>query len=398
MSAQITVRHVVGLVVPAFDRGGLEQVVLNLYRGYRSLGHDCVVLVENNVSGYMAKRLGRKQDVVVFNKDETLFLRTCAVRAVTVLHYHYSVYLLKAMRALGIYTIYTIHNVYTWLDEETFRERADQIIAADRVVAVSRFVRDYFCVRKGVSFESVNIVPNGVDLSALTHGARITREALGLPPNGVIFANIASLHRNKHQALVIRAAELLLERTSDFCVALVGNSTDPEYQAEIENRLVNSAACSHIRLVPFVEAELLNSFYREVVDCVLLLSLQEGCSNVVLEALATDRMMILTDVGNAREAATLSDRVRIVAPAYPEIQAVSAVSIYELSRLDNTPNIQKVVDSMFEFIVTPPAPTAAERLGACLQSIDASIMVARYADFISAQASLLMLRGDHAYL
>jgi glycosyltransferase involved in cell wall biosynthesis len=391
MSNQITVRHVIGLVVPAFDRGGLEQVVLNLYRGYKSLGHDCVVLVENNVSGYMTKRLQRKQDVVVFNKDETTFFRTCAVRSVTVLHYHYSVYLLRTMKYLGIYTIYTIHNVYTWLDDEIFRERADQILAADRVVAVSRFVRDYFCVRKGVSFESVDIVPNGVDLSALTPGARITREALGLPPNGFLFANIASWHRNKHQILVIRAAELLLERISDFCVALVGNPADLEYQAEIEARLVNSAARSHIRLVPFVAAEFLNSFYREVVDCVLLPSLQEGCSNVVLEALATDRMMILTDVGNAQEAAALSDRVRIVRPAYPDVQAVSAARIYELSRSNRAPNMQEVVDSMFDFIVNPRAPTRAERLSACLRSIDVSNMVARYADFISAQASLLTL-------
>lgn len=55
-----SVRQSIGLVVPAFDKGGLAQVVLNLYLGYRSLGHDCVVLVENNISGYMAKRLDRK--------------------------------------------------------------------------------------------------------------------------------------------------------------------------------------------------------------------------------------------------------------------------------------------------------------------------------------------------
>jgi glycosyltransferase involved in cell wall biosynthesis len=382
--------HVIGLVVPAFDKGGLEQAVLNLYRGYRSLGHDCVILVENNVSGYMAKQLERKQDVVVFNKDETLFLQTCAARGVTVLHYHYSVYLLRTMRALGIFTMYTLQNIYTWLDDEAFQERADQILSADQVVAVSRFARDYFCSRKGVSFERVSVVPNGVAVPGLMSGTQITRQALGLPSSGVIFANIASWHPNKHQALIIRAAELLLERRSDFCVVLVGNSGDPDYQAEIEARLLVSEVRSHVRLIPFITAEFLGSFYREVVDCVLLPSLQEGCSNVVMEGLATDRMMILTDVGNAREAAALSDRVRIVRPAYSDLRAVTAAFIHEMSRMGDAPNVQEVVDAMFDVIATPPAPTGPERHSACLQAIDVNNMVARYADFIEAQASLTL--------
>jgi glycosyltransferase involved in cell wall biosynthesis len=338
----------------------------------------------------MAKQLERKQDVVVFNKDETLFLQTCAVRGVTVLHYHYSVYLLKTMRTLGIFTMYTLQNIYTWLDDEAFQERADQILAADQIVAVSRFARNYFCSRKGVSFESVSVVPNGVAVPGLMSGTQVTRQALGLPSNGVIFANIASWHPNKHQALVIRAAELLLERRSDFCVVLVGNPGDPDYQAEIEGRLLVSKARSHVRLIPFITAEFLGSFYREVVDCVLLPSLQEGCSNVVQEALATDRMMILTDVGNAREAAALSDRVRIARPAYSDLRAVTPAFIHEMSRTGDAPNVQEVVDAMFDVIVSPPAPTRPEKHSACLQAIDVNNMVARYADFIGTQALLML--------
>jgi glycosyltransferase involved in cell wall biosynthesis len=390
MSNEVTTRHVIGLVVPAFDKGGLEQVVLNLYRGYRSLGHDCVVLVENNVSGYMATRLEQKQDVVVFSKNETVFLQTCVSRFITVLHYHYSTYLISNMKNLGIYTIYTLHNVYTWLDDETFQERGNQILAANRVVAVSRFVRDYFCLRKGVSFERVDIVPNGVDLTTLTPSGRITREALGLPSRGFIFANIASWHRNKHQALVIGAAELLLHRMNDFCVAFIGDFGDPDYQTEIEALLVLSKARSHIRLVPFVSAQVLGSFYCEVVDCVLLPSLQEGCSNVVLEGLATDQTMILTAVGNAREAAALSDRVRIVRPAYPDVQAVNAATICELSRLSHASNVQEVADAMFDVIINPPKPTTAAKRRACLQSIDVDNMVTQYGNFIAAQALLLV--------
>lgn len=69
-------RGTIGLVVPAFDRGGLEQVVLNLYRGFRRAGYDCLILIENNEAGYMSS-LVRPGDAFIFNRDERLFLNKC---------------------------------------------------------------------------------------------------------------------------------------------------------------------------------------------------------------------------------------------------------------------------------------------------------------------------------
>jgi glycosyltransferase involved in cell wall biosynthesis len=145
---------------------------------------------------------------------------------------------------------------------------------------------------------------------------------------------------------------------------------------------------TYIRLVPFVSAEHLGTFYHEIVDCVLLPSLQEGCSNVVLEALATDRMMILTDVGNAREAAALSARVRIVPPAYPDVHALTPVMIAELSRTSDTSNVQEVVNAMFDMILDPPSPTDAANLESRMLAIDSSIMARHYGSFIAAEALL----------
>jgi hypothetical protein len=58
--------------------------------------------------------------------------------------------------------------------------------------------------------------------------------------------------------------------------------------------------------------------------------------------------------------------------------------------MGDAPNVQEVVDAMFDVIVNPPAPTRPERHSACLQAIDVNNMVARYADFIGAQALLML--------
>ena len=64
---------VIGLVVSSFDKGGLEQVVLNLYRGYRQAGYPAYILVEQNILGAMAAEVP-PQDIFVFDRNEDAFL------------------------------------------------------------------------------------------------------------------------------------------------------------------------------------------------------------------------------------------------------------------------------------------------------------------------------------
>lgn len=339
-------RGTIGLVVPAFDRGGLEQVVLNLYRGFRRAGYDCLILIENNEAGYMSS-LVRPGDAFIFNRDERLFLNKCHERRVGALSYHYSTFGLQDCSRLGFYTLYTLHNVYTWLDDDQFAARARQILAADGVIAVSSFVRNYFCRRAGAPRDAVEIIGNGVDVAGLKRPVRpLTDYAFGSSGNKTVFGVLASFHRNKHHLLAVRAAEILAARRQDFEVLFVGNAAVPDYHAEIRRAVAASGARERIHFTGFLDHEQMAALYQHTLDAVLLASLQEGCSNVVLEALAFDLPMVLTDVGNAQEAAALSSKVRVVPRSYPDLMALRPAEIDRLSRTGDTPNVEALADAM----------------------------------------------------
>lgn len=335
----------VAIVVPSFDRGGLEQVALNLYRGYRALGSRCIVLVERNEAGYMLGRLERPGDGIILNGDESLFVEALARHEIDVVHYHYSTFGLAAARRLGLFTLYTVHNVYTWLDDAGFAHHAGQIMEADRVVAVSRFVRDYFCRRAQVPMDQVDVIPNGIDLSWIAGAGAGTLPDLDIPAGRFVFVLPASYFPVKHHPLALRAAELLLSRRKDFHLVFVGNVGDEGYAVDVDTLVASSPARTHVSQVACLSHDQMAAVYQQLADCVVLPTIQEGCSNVVLEALAFDRSLIITDVGNAAEARALSPRVRVIDRA-EEIDALTPDRIEALSRTGDCRNLRALVDAM----------------------------------------------------
>ncbi|GMG80810.1 hypothetical protein LNKW23_00220 [Paralimibaculum aggregatum] len=365
----------VGLVVPSFDKGGLEQVALNLYRGYRARGCRVVVLVENNIAGAMLGRLESPDHAVILNREEPRFVETLAAHGIEVLHYHYSSFGLAAARALGIFTLYTLHNVYTWLDDAGFAHHARQVLQADRVTAVSEFVRSYFAGRAGCPADRIELIPNGVDLGWLEGAAPLPD--LGLPEGRFVFAMPASFHPVKHHPLAIRAAEMLAERHRGFQLVLLGNPGEEAYGAHVERLIAASPARARITRVDYVPHDAMAAFYREVVDCVLLPTLQEGCSNVVLEALAADRPMILTDVGNAREARRMSPRVRVIEAA-EDVAALGPARIAALSQTGETRNLRALVEAMAAALTMRGGAAAPEVLAERRAAIGLDRMVDAY--------------------
>ncbi len=369
-------RGTIGLVVPAFDSGGLEQVVLNLYQGFRSVGYDCVVLIENNEAGYMSS-LVRPGDAFIFNRDERLFLEICRTRGIGALSYHYSTFGLEECSKIGIHTLYTLHNVYTWLDDADFAARAHRIMAAHSVIAVSSFVRNYFCRRAGVPREAVEIIGNGVDIGRLKIAVPpLARGSFGLSQDKTVFGVLASFHRNKHHLLAVRAAEILAARRDDFEILFVGKAAVPDYHVEVSRAVAASVARKHIQFADYLDRERMAALYQHVLDAVLLASLQEGCSNVVLEALAFDLPMVLTDVGNAQEAAALSDKVRVVPRSYPDLMALRPADIDRLSRSGDTPNVEAVAAAMEAVI--EDRKTSHNLLQQVDRTISVETMVERY--------------------
>ncbi len=365
----------VAIVVPSFDRGGLEQVALNLYRGYRARGCPCIVVVVNNVAGHMLTRLEEPAHGIVLDRDEALFLETLAEHEVDVVHYHYATFGLREARALGLFALYTIHNLYTWLDDGAFSAHVGEVLEADRVVAVSSAVRDYFVRRAACAPGRVDLIPNGIDLDWLHIPTALPD--LDLPEGRFVFALPASYFPVKHHVLAIRAAERLLARRRDFQLVFVGNVGEPAYAEMVADRVAKSPAARYITQLPCLAHDAMAAFYRERVDCVILPTIQEGCSNVVLEALALDMSMILTDVGNAREAKALSSRVRVIDRA-AEFDTLRPEDVAALAAHGETRNLDALVGAMAAAIMRPGEAADAEALAERRTEIGLDRMVGAY--------------------
>lgn len=359
-------RPVIGLVVSSFDKGGLEQVVLNLYRGYRAAGYEAYLLVEENILGPMARQMPAEH-LFVFDRDERKFLAFCREKNINTLHYHYNTFLMKGARLIGFRILYTIHNIYTWKNDAEMAAYAAKLQSAHRLVAVSGFVRDYFCARTGLPKERVEVINNGVQLDELFRPASLpfTRGSLGLKEGDIALAMVASFHPVKHQIGMLGVMRRLQARLPQAKLLLVGNVGDPEYYKEFCRHLQASPAAGSVIQVPYLNHTQMGEFLRTIPDLFLLPTLQEGCSNAVLEALCSGLPMVLTDVGNAREAEAAAPGACIVAPAaVPDPVQLTDRLARQLSGEENAPNADALADAICAAAADLPAMKAAARTAA----------------------------------
>lgn len=360
-------RPAIGLVVSSFDKGGLEQVVLNLYRGYLAAGRQVYLLVEENILGPMAQQVDPER-LLVFNRDEDTFLHLCRQHDIRVLHYHYNTYMMHGVRLMGFRVLYTIHNIYTWKSDAemlVYGRLLDR--CADSIVAVSGFVRDYFCRRTGLPTARVEVIPNGVETEELLTDSPLpfSRESLGYSPEEVVFAFIASYHPVKHHLGMIGVMEQLAAAAPRIRLLLLGNQGDPACHAAFQQALAQSPAKDAIRCLPYLPHSQVGAFLRSVPDVFLLPTLQEGCSNAVLEALCCGLPLVLTDVGNAREVKELAPAsCLVVPPAWQSPDQLTEEKIQALARQAHAPNGQALADAMMQMARELPQAKAAAQAAA----------------------------------
>ena len=290
----------IGFVVPSFDKGGLQSVVSDLYKYVRSVGHEGTIFVEKDEIGYYSGLLD-PQDLVVLRSRQEEFFAEISARKINVLHYNYSDFMLPEAKKTGIAIIYTLHNVYTWLDDAMFQVRAQAIACSDCIVANSTYTKNYFERRSGSRHEKLIVIPNGVDVEGLRHATPIRPSKYNIPEGKYVFAQFSSFHRVKHHVVLIRAAERLAKKRDDFHVAFFGNIGDKQYFDEICNAINVSPARRHLSYPGYLKSDEIGGVLLGTVDCALMTTLQEGCGNAAIEASAVGRPLIMTDTGIARD-------------------------------------------------------------------------------------------------
>ncbi|WP_405652435.1 glycosyltransferase family 4 protein [Streptomyces sp. NBC_00019] len=181
--------------------------------------------------------------------------------------------------------------------------------------AGARWTHRLVCVSEGerVQGEAAGIpapyvvIPNGVDLGHFDGLEGLTREAarrrLGVAPSVPLAVCVGRLCRQKGQDVLLRSWGGIVDRVPGAQLVLVGDGPDREM---LENR-----ASSGVVFAGAVEDP--RDWYRAA-DLVVLPSRWEGMALAPLEAMASSRPVVVTDVTGARESLPWGHASRVVVP------------------------------------------------------------------------------------
>ena len=168
----------------------------------------------------------------------------------------------------------------------------------DRVVGVGQSVRRALVNNEGIRDGRVDVIYNGVDVSAFDDAvadrAEVRRE-IGVGPDALVIIQVARLDLLKDHATAIRTVQRVTRRREDAVLVLVGEGPELEMvQAEIDSHRLRP----HVRLLGLRRDV---SRLLRAADVFLLTSISEGIPVTVIEAMAAGLPVVSTDVGGVAE-------------------------------------------------------------------------------------------------
>ena len=198
---------------------------------------------------------------------------------------------------------------------------------AARVVAVSRALADE-AQALGVAPERVAIVMNGVDPTLFRPGDRAAARAqLGLPASAKVLLYVGHLKELKGVLDLARAFEIAASDPS-LHLAIVGGGEQTAAMQALDAKLPGRVTLAGAR--PLAEVPQ----WMAACDALVLASHHEGTPNVVLEALASGRRVVATEVGGIPDLIT-SDALGALVP--PRDPAALARAIVRAAHTDYDP-------------------------------------------------------------
>jgi glycosyltransferase involved in cell wall biosynthesis len=177
---------------------------------------------------------------------------------------------------------------HLWLDRLTQRR-------VDRYVCVSRAVADFSATRAGLPREKLAVIPNGIDLDKYPAAQPADLRALGVAAGRRVVTFVGRLEPQKGVDWLIAAAPQWMANVPDCDLLLVGAGPSG---ASLQ------AACRQAGIADRVHFAGWRADVPQILaasDLLVLPSAWEGMPNVVLEAMASRRPVVASDVEGVRE-------------------------------------------------------------------------------------------------
>lgn len=199
-----------------------------------------------------------------------------------------------ASRLTGIPIVATHHN---WTRDSIRTTLVEYIDAAclhfcHKVIAVSRPVAES-ARRALVSRRRIEIIPNGIDLTAFTATSQNPglRASLGIPPDVPVIGSVGRLDKTKGHELLIEAARRVVDAGQGVAILIVGEGVERDNLELLVQRLGLSDQ------VVFAGYQRDVKRFMTLMDVFVLPSRREGTPMALLEAMALGKPVVGTPVG-----------------------------------------------------------------------------------------------------
>jgi glycosyltransferase involved in cell wall biosynthesis len=279
-------------VVLSLEPGGMENGVVNVARGLDPKQFEIhAACLERG--GSFIERLPKPKNVYVLDKKPGFSWRTVFALAKViskikpdVVHTHNLGPLIYAALATAMGTTRNIlHGEHGFPQsqrtEQSLRQRRIFYRACKRVHAVSQGLRDEL-VQFGMPAEKIEVLLNGVDTGRFAPSStESARREIGIPTAGPVIGMVGRFDPLKCHLPLIAAFEALSQKLPSAELIIVGKGG--QIYEQVINRAKASPVASRIYMVGFQPEP---ARYYQSMDLLVVPSLSEGLSNVVLEAMS----------------------------------------------------------------------------------------------------------------
>ncbi|RJQ35641.1 glycosyltransferase [Candidatus Parcubacteria bacterium] len=168
----------------------------------------------------------------------------------------------------------------------------------DKIIAVSSEVKDSLLAYQAKHANKIEVFTNGVELPFTEEGLE---EVLSAKDDSSInILCVGSMKDdNKGQAGLIRTVGSIRQTNPELNIKLILVS-DGKLRPELETLAENHAIAGRVLFTGYLDKDKINNWYKSA-DIYILNSRNEGCPNVVLEAMSYGLPVIATKVGGTRE-------------------------------------------------------------------------------------------------
>lgn len=220
----------------------------------------------------------------------------CDAAPGAILHAHdykSAAYAWLAARSRRIPLVSTLHG---WIETSTglrlYKRIELRLLRSFAALVIVAEAQREVLTRSGIRNERIHSIPNGVDTQRYSAQAPAAqRSEFGLPETAFLFGCVARLSPEKNIAALVDAVAALRADGADVALLLVGDG--PE-RAALTERIRATGVADITRFAGVVPD---TSRIYPMLDAFVLPSLTEGMPLAVLEAMACERPVIATAVG-----------------------------------------------------------------------------------------------------